>query len=502
MGLSPQLVARIRSVSLLSLLALGCSDPVVATSAPKTGALVVSQLLYSSASDSLEWLEIRNDGEGPAVVAGVKIAAVGYQFASKTPTLAPGARLILTNDPTLFARRHPGATIGGVYTGRLANEGEEVELDGAEGADFKFKYAPREPWPAGPGSVGTSLVYRGGDPSMPGSWASSARAGGSPGATPSLAFDKGVWISEVRPADADGNGFVELASGATEPVDLSGWIVARSWGSPFADTLAAGTLLPAQGRLVLRQHPGSGETGWGSLWPTSASDELVLVEPSPDGAPTGNIHTLAWSPVPEGLSAGRIGPVGPDAGIALIASPTPGLPDHARRTGLATLAEICFHPDSGDAEFVEILNETDSVIHLGHPSDTARSWNLSGAGKTFLAADTLAPRGRMVLVAKDDMDVDGFRSKWKIPASVPVVSYPGKLDNAGELLELRRPAIPVAKGAGLSWAPLVEDAATWSERAPWPTTAGGGGDCLQRIATTLPGTSPAAWTAAPPTPGK
>lgn len=499
---SPLFSALACSATLLLVLGLGCTDPSVAAAAPKPGALVVSQLLYRSGSDSLEWLEIRNDGEGPAVVAGVEIAAVGYKFPGRSPTLAPGARLVLTNDPTLFAQRHPGATIDGVYTGRLANEGEEVELDGAEGADFTFKYDRREPWPAGPGSVGTSLVFRGGDPSLPGSWASSARAGGSPGATPALALDKRIWISEVRPADADGNGFVELASDAVEPVDLSGWIVARSWGSPLADTLASGTVLAANERLVLRQQPGSGETGWGSLWPTSAADELALVEPSSDGAPTGNVHTLAWSPVPEGMSAGRIGPVGPDAGIALVASPTPGLPDHARRTGLATLAEICFHPGGDEAEFVEILNETDSVIHLGYPADTARSWSLSGVGKTFLATDTLAPRGRMVLVAKDDMDVDGFRSRWKIPASVPVLAFSGKLDNAGERLELRRPAIPVAKGAGLSWAPLVEDAATWSERAPWPTTTGGGGDCLQRIATALPGTSPAAWTAAPPTPGK
>jgi len=487
---------------LLSLFAFGCSDHSLATSENPTGALVISQVLYRSPSDSLEWLELRNDGEGPAVLAGVKISAVDYKFASKTAELAPGGRLVLTNNAELFAERYPGVAIGGVYTGRLANEGEEIQLDGAEGTDFQFVYQAREPWPAGPGTIGTALVYRGGDPALPESWASSACPGGTPGAMPDLALDKEIWISEVRPADADGNGFVELASNASVSVDLSGWIVARSWGSSLSDTLPAGTTLAAQGRMVLRQQPGAGELGWGELWPTSASDELVLIERASDGSMTGNVHTLAWNPVPDGMSAAKIGSLGTYAGTALVATPTPGLPDEVRRSGLVSIAEICYHPDSGNAEFVEILNETDSVIHLGYPADTARSWRLSGTGKTFLSSDTLAPHGRMVLVAKDDMAVEGFRSKWMIPADVPVVAFSGKLDNDGETIELRHPAIPVAENGGLSWEAVVEDDATWAEHAPWPTDAAGGGSCLHRNSASLPGTSPTAWIAATPTPGK
>jgi hypothetical protein len=493
--------AALWALSILMSLSAGCSDPTTLPEA-KTGSLVVSQVLYRASDDSLEWLEIRNDGQGAAVLAGVKISAVGYQFPSTTPTLAPGARLVLTNDESLFAKHHPGVRIGGVFTGRLSNDGEEIQLDGAEGKDFKFSYGPREPWPAAAAVVGSALVYKGGDPELPGSWAASSTQGGHPGAASPTATDKGIWISEVRPADISGNGFVELASASSESVDLSGWIVANAMGSVKSDTLPAGTTIAAHGRLVLRQTTTDQGTGWGALFPAAISDELVLVERNANGSVTGNVHTLAWSAIPDGMSFGRVGTIGSGAGEALVATPTPGAADETRRVGLVTITEVCFQPDSADAEFVEIQNETDSVIHLGFAADTSRSWSLTGTGKTFLSSDTLAPRGKMVLVAKSDMTVDGFRSKWNIPSSVPVVSFSGKLDNSGELLQLKHPSIATANGSGgISWKSVVEDDATWSPASPWPTLAAGGGACLERRTRTLPGTSVFAWTAAQPTPG-
>ena len=58
------------------------------------------------------------------------------------------APIILTNSEALFAKHHPGVKINGVYTGRLADEGEKIGLDGAE-QKFEFTYSDREPWPAG-----------------------------------------------------------------------------------------------------------------------------------------------------------------------------------------------------------------------------------------------------------------------------------------------------------------------------------------------------------------
>lgn len=482
-----------------SLVFLGCSNSTNSPAEP--GSLVVSQVLYHNPSDSLEWIEIRNDGAGPAILAGVKIAAVGYQFASTEPTLAPKARIILTNSTASFAAKYPGVAVHAQYTGRLSDDGEEIQLDSSEGKDFKFTYSPREPWPVG-AITGASLVYLGGDPALASSWGASGVAGGTPGQDAAIAIDKGVWISEVRPADASGNGFVELASKASEPVDVGGWIVGSSLGASKSDTIPAGTTIPAHGRIVLHQTPTTGELGWGRLLPSPNGGELLLIGRS-NGTTTGNTHSILWKVVPEGMSVGRIGASGTEDGVGLIATPTPGAGDASRKLGLVSITEVCYDPGTGGNEFVELQNETDSVIHLGFPADTLRAWSLSGTGKTFLATDTLAPKGRMVLFAKDDMTPEAFRSKWNVPADVSVIGYSGKLDNSGETLELRRPAVALAQSGGsTSWASVVEDAASWLSVAPWPLAASGGGSCLQRTSTALPGTSVEAWSAGLPTPGK
>lgn len=478
---------------------VGCTPET--TSPELKGRLVVSQFLFRNGIDSLEWLELRNDGAGPAKMAGIKIKAIGYEFGAAAADLPPDAKIVLTNSEALFAKHHPDVKINGVYTGRLADEGEKVGLEGAE-PKFEFTYSDREPWPTGPSAVGASLVYTGGDPASPASWSASRKIGGSPRQQPDLAIDKGVRISEVKPADATGSGFVEIASRSPQAVDISGWILAPSPGASRSDTLASGTILPAHGRIVLRQSPGEGQTGWGDLLPLAAGGELLLLERAADGGLTGSVSAFAWNVVPQGSSTARIGPTGTESDIAT-AIPTPGAPTSNRTPGTVSIAEICYAPPSGDAEFVELRNETDSVVHLGFAEDPSRSWSLTGTGKIFAASDSLQPKGIMVLVSESDMTPAAFRAKWNIPDSVPVVSYSGRLDNAGETIRLRRPALPVAGNNGsTSWADIVVDAAAWLPSSPWPVAADATGACLRRIASDIPGTSSNAWTSAQPTPGK
>lgn len=478
---------------------VGCTPET--TSPESKSRLVISQFLFRNGIDTLEWLELRNDGAGPAKMAGIKIKAVDYEFGATAADLPPDGKIILTNSEALFAKHHPGVKINGVFPGRLADDGEKVKLEGGDAA-FEFSYSDREPWPVGPSVVGASLVYTGGDPASPSSWKASRNIGGTPRQEPDLAIDKGVRISEVKPADGTGAGFVEIASRSAQAVDISGWILAPSVGALRSDTLGPGTIVPAQGRIVLRQSPGQGQIGWGDLLPLATGGELLLLERDSDGSLTSSVQAFAWSVVPEGMSAARIGSTGTESDIAT-ASPTPGAPTLRRSVGTVTIAEVCYAPPLGEAEFVELRNETDSVIHLGFAQDPSRSWSLSGTGKVFAASDSLRPGGFLVLVSESDMTASAFRTKWSIPDSVPVLGYPGRLDNAGETLRLRHPAIPVAGNNGsTSWADIVVDEAAWLTSSPWPTDADAKGACLQRTANDIPGTSSNAWTSAQPTPGK
>lgn len=493
------LLCRLAPLALASPWFVGCSSET--TSPEPKSRLVVSQLLFRNGIDSLEWLEIRNDGSVPAKMAGIKIKAIGYEFGSAASDLAPDGRIVLTNSEALFAKHYPGIRINDVFSGRLADEGEKVKLDGADGG-FEFSYSDREPWPAGPATVGASLVYEGGDPASPASWRASRNIGGSPRQEAAIATDKGIRISEVKPADGAGTGFVEIASSSSEARDVSGWILAPFPGSNRSDTLASGTILAAHGRIVLRQSPAEGQSGWGSLLPSAAGGELLLLERGSDGGLTGSVQTLAWDAVAEGMSIARIGTTGTESDIE-VAAPTPGAPTSKRATGPVSISEVCYAPSPGDAEFVELRNETDSVVHLGYAQDPSRSWGLTGIDKTFAASDSLRPRESMVLVSESDMTAAAFRARWGVADSIPVLAYSGRLDNAGETIRLRMPAIPVAGNNGsTSWSDIVVDAAAWLPSSPWPASANAGGSCLHRIASDLPGTSSNAWAAAQPTPGK
>jgi len=457
------------------------------------GRLVVGEFLYRSGVDSLEWIELRNDGAGPATLAGVKIDAVGYEFPDSTPALPTGSKVLLVNDAPLFAARHPGTPIFGVFKGRLADEGEELVLDenGEEG--FGLQWMSDEPWPQACSRDGASMVWLGGDPRDPTSWAASAAVGGTPGLADLPATDPGILVSEVRPASADGQGFVELWNTSGAAVDLGGWILRDEAIVPESLAIAQGVSIPAGGRIVFAQTSADPSFSWGNLAPSRLGGSLVLVKRN-----AGIAHALSWDALPEGASWVRLGIHG--TGMRLV--PSPGTGETAVSTGAAYISEICYHPENG-AEYVEIASLSDSTIHLGNADDSLLSWVLDGASLRFGALDTLPARGRLVAVSGADMSAAAFRAAASVPMTVSVVEYPGRLDNAGERLELGRPILPATTKSGkLVWKMLVVDAAAWVPGTPWPASADGGGMCLERVDPAIPGDSPLAWRVAAPSAGR
>jgi hypothetical protein len=107
--------------------------------------------------------------------------------------------------------------------------------------------------------------------------------------------------------------------------------------------------------------------------------------------------------------------------------------------------------------------------------------------------------------AMDPLGLAAFRSRYAVPTSVPVYGpYSGKLDNAGERLELLKPDPPSETGSpGDAFVPLVlVDKVDYSDAPPWPADGvDGGGLSLQRRNAAAYGNDPTNWLAAVPTPG-
>lgn len=150
--------------------------------------------------------------------------------------------------------------------------------------------------------------------------------------------------------------------------------------------------------------------------------------------------------------------------------------------GYVVINEIHYHATNTAGGFVELHN-----THPGVAFDLSH-WRLDGADFTFAEGSVILP-GRFFTVASD---TNVFTLTFP-NAPLPGGEYSGNLQNNGEVLKLVRPL-----STNLD---EVIDAVRYSDRAPWPTNAGGFGPSLQLIDPTLERSRAANWAAAPPTPG-
>ena len=158
------------------------ATPGQANSAPRVGPIVISEIFYASPSDpDLEFLELLNITANPVpLYDSIRNAAwrltdgIDLDFPSNPPlVLASGERLVLTRSLAHFnaAFTVPAGTRVLEWTsGRLANEGESVQLGRPAGLDDagqrqfarvdRVNYDSKAPWPTGAAGSGQSLQRR------------------------------------------------------------------------------------------------------------------------------------------------------------------------------------------------------------------------------------------------------------------------------------------------------------------------------------------------------
>jgi len=147
------------------------------------------------------------------------------------------------------------------------------------------------------------------------------------------------------------------------------------------------------------------------------------------------------------------------------------------------------------------------LYDLDYPTNT---WKLDGGlGFTF-PSGTLLSTGKVMLVvgfdpATNSVALAAFQNKYGIPDGVSILGpFEGRLDNHADQVALFRPDTPQQSphpDAGFVPYILVEQV-SYRDTAPWPPSADGGGDSLQRINAAEYGNDPVNWKTEPPTAGR
>jgi hypothetical protein len=460
-------------------------------------------------ADEFEFLELKNVGTRQLDLSGVSFAdGIRFSFPNGT-RLAPGAFAILVSNENAFRQRYPNRAISGVYAGRLSNSGERLTVAHAVGTPiFSVSYETRPPWPQLADGQGFSLVpvqpNSNPAPDSPSSWRGSSQIHGSPGADDPAGVAYPVVVNEVLAhTDPPLLDSVELHNASDMPAAVGGWWLTDDRNEPRKFRLPAGVSIPARGFSVLSESDFNQPNGApGSFSFSSHGDEVWLFAADGLGNLTGYSDGFGFPVSANGVSFGRhtnsVGHVSfpSQAGVTL------GQANAGPRISPVIITEIHYHPTAGDAEFVEIHNESGTAVPLFDPLFPTNTWRIGGLGFSFPEALVLPAGGYAVVTASDPA---GFRDRHGIPVEVPVFGpFTGALQDGGETLTLERPDRPDLLPDGTVLVPyVVEEGVSFQPDAPWPLQSGGGGASLERLSPPGYADDPASWRPSPgePSPG-
>ena len=468
--------------------------------------LVITEIMYHPPDFNLidgnefEFLELKNAGTNTLNLSGLRFTGITFTFPNGT-TLGPGQFLVLARNAAQFAAKYPGVTVHGVYGGALNNSGETVTLLHALGSELlSVEYGELAPWPVTADGLGFSLVPK--DPeSNPdldngGNWRASTLVGGSPGAEDPPSPIPSVLINEVLSHSETGADFIELFNPTTNTVDVGGWFLTDSVGTPQKFRIPPGTTIGPLNYVVFTEANFNATPGVpGNFSLNARGDDVYLFSGDANTNLTGYSHGFSFNAAPDGESFGRYVISTGEEQFPGQLNATPGLPNSSPRVGPVVITEIMYHPDLTGYEFVELKNISGATVPLFDPAHATNTWRISGIDFTFPAAVSLAPDAILLVAATNS---ETFLARYNVPAGVTVLgSYSGTLQDSGERLELQRPDVPDTNGLAY----VTVDAVRYNDRLPWPAAADGSGPSLHRKIAASYGDDPANWEAAVPTPG-
>ncbi len=494
--------------------------------------LRVTEINYHPIAADAEFIELMNISSGGVAttldLSGVSITegpSDPFVFPAAT-MLGPGQRLLVVQDSGAFQLAYPtidAAAIAGQYVGKLSNGGERVKVVDAGGETiFDFDYTDGDPWSIAPDGSGATLQLVDEVGTPPGrldkhySWRASGPSGGTPAAA--KVDPIGIKINEVLAhTDAPLLDSIELHNTTSQPIDVSGWYLSDSGGTPLKFQIPAGTVIAAGGYVVFDENdfnptpltPGPNDFALSG----SHGDSVWLVIANPAGTSVETIvDAVDFGASFNGVSLGRL----PDGSgrLAPLAQRSLGAANGDHAIADVVITEVNYHPDlpssaalqidptigRSDLEFVELHNHTSAAVDLN-------LWRLRGDRDFDFAQEVLAGGETLLLVSFDPDDVAdanrmaAFRTHYGIGQTVRLVGpMSGQLSNRFGLVKLQSPdEAPLDEPTVMP--KVVVDEVLYDDLVPWPEAADGAGQSLQRSSAAAYGNDPQSWRGSLPTPG-
>ena len=395
-------------------------------------AILFGTIEYAPASGDPDeqYVQLHNPNAFAVDVSGWRLAgAVDFTFAPGT-VIGAGASLYVSPDLPSFRARTagPGGDQGvfvvGGHDDYLVSDGQRLWLLDAAGAQIDTAFVGDE-------AVVINEIFAGGDGGV------------------------GDWI--------------ELRNLTGQPVDVGGWTLSDRLDDPAPWTIPAGTTIDPGGYVVFNQRD-----DFGGAFGLDRSGERVVLGDAGGAV----IDAQEFGNADPGVTFGRY--VGGDgADFVALSAATMGGANAAPLVGPVVINEIMYHPLDGEEEFIELHNITGETVALYDLADPGRTWAVAGAVEFSFPAGAEIPAGGFAVVVgvdlSDPADEAAFRDRYGIPAEAVIHGpYTGRLDNAGESVELTRPAA----GGG---ADILVDRVAYDDTFPWPEAADGTGPSLERI---------------------